>query len=44
MSQTPPPRNARGAWLEPIHGLQNLGVTDSRLLLTLDMLGVLDQS
>jgi hypothetical protein len=32
-----------GAWLNPIHGLQNLGVTDSRLLI-LDMVGGLAQS
>jgi hypothetical protein len=40
----PSPSTYSGAWLKPIHGLQNLGVTDFRLLLTLDMLGGLAQS
>jgi hypothetical protein len=42
MSQ--PPLDMLVAWLKPKHGLENLGVIDFCILLTLDMLGGLAQS
>jgi hypothetical protein len=40
----PSPATCLGAWLKPIHGLQNLRVTNFCLLLPLDMLRGLAQS